>query len=710
MLKNVKGGDIIIFEVKFQMARDEFLLSTAMLSSIWEDDFSDSIDLLIGFVKYVIGQSTKVDDYLDLKSIHASAKKYLYIPNIPEQIIEEILHRLTKRRYDCILSYDDEQAKYILKSDLTDFVAKFDEKKNKQQLEISAVFNKLDTFYNNKARKQLSQEELKKNFFRFLSQEGFDFLRSSDTPNSLRKITSDSGQCFYLIAQFILDLYENDKDAYNTVLKITTGYFLSKSIYLDSNKNYYKKNPPLKDLKVYIDTTLLLYILDCKTEYQHQSAMSMIKLLIDNGASLFYYPHNLEEVQDIIEKYKRNRQHKNPRKTLEKFDEENYSDIQIDLFFQTISEKLKANNIEIANTHSYDDYNNVIDEKALGDYLAENIAGYKGKGEILEHDIESISSICRERNGIKTNEYENLSCIWVTSNTKLVKYTNKFFGKEYKNSFSPIISDRKITTDLWIRYGKKKDNVFELFLLENALLAIEPSEEVVSKFIEYVDKFEEMNAITPETAAYVRIRCINDKQIMISTDGDPEKMTEQTANDLITEFKEKIIDDYKKEQERELDHIQSKYEAEGKLKDEELARQKADNTKKDKYIKDLEDKIQQSKETEEKELKALDSKASNSAKKVCKVLTITVRVLLIALAAIFVGKSVYDIIEIINGNGGIMNFIASLIVALINIALLVFDFFGIFAFIKGIKQKIFYSIKSRFYKRYLKQYNKFHIT
>ena len=81
MLKNVKGGDIIIFEVKFQMARDEFLLSTAMLSSIWEDDFSDSIDLLIGFVKYVIGQSTKVDDYLDLKSIHASAKKYLYIPN-----------------------------------------------------------------------------------------------------------------------------------------------------------------------------------------------------------------------------------------------------------------------------------------------------------------------------------------------------------------------------------------------------------------------------------------------------------------------------------------------------------------------------------------------------------------------------------------------------------------------------------------------------
>lgn len=35
--------------------------------------------------------------------------------------------------------------------------------------------------------------------------------------------------------------------------------------------------------------------------------MSMVNLLLDNGASLFYYPHNLEEVEVIIKKYKKDR-------------------------------------------------------------------------------------------------------------------------------------------------------------------------------------------------------------------------------------------------------------------------------------------------------------------------------------------------------------------------------------------------------------------
>lgn len=47
------------------MARDEFLLSTAMLATLWEEKFNDSLDLLLGFVKYAIGQSTKIDCELD---------------------------------------------------------------------------------------------------------------------------------------------------------------------------------------------------------------------------------------------------------------------------------------------------------------------------------------------------------------------------------------------------------------------------------------------------------------------------------------------------------------------------------------------------------------------------------------------------------------------------------------------------------------------
>lgn len=683
------------------MARDEFLLSTAMLSTLWEENYKDSLDLLIGFVKYAIAQSTKLYDELDLKTIHITAKKYLYIPNIPEQIIEEILDRLTKKEYGKVLSYDTKNTKYTLVNDLSSYVADFDNKLEKEKSDIADFFNKLAVYYNSKARKELSQDQLKSQFFHFLENEGFDFLRSSDKPNNLREISSDKGQCYFLIAQFILDLYDNKKQEYNTALRITMGYFLSKSIYLDSNKVFFKKNPPLKDLNVYIDTTLLLYILDCKTKYQYNSAMSMVNLLLDNGANLYYYTHNLEEVEEIIKKYKKHRS--TPRRTLERFDEEKYTDIQIELFFKSIKENLAAKKIYISDIQPYSSYDHVIDEDGLSNYLASKISGYKGKSNILEHDVKSISSICRERKGIKTNEYENLSCIWVTSNTKLVKYTNKFFENEYKNSFSPIITDRKLTTELWIKYSNKKNNIFESFLLENALLAIEPSEDVVSRFIENVDKFEKMNMISPETAAYVRLVCVNDKNIMLATDGDPEKMTEQTANDLIAEYEQRIVGEYKKE----LESIQNDYAKRDQEKDNRIALQSKENDEKDKKIEKLSSELESRKTDEEKALLNVDKKADESTATFCTSIKRFAYILLVIIGIVCIVRVIFEIIDLINGNGDIPRLIVFIVAAIVDILLLVIDLVGIVSSFSRLKHKIKFFIKSKYYNKYLSQYKRF---
>ena len=697
------GGGIIIIEVIFDMARDEFLLSTAMLATLWEEKFNDSLDLLLGFVKYAIGQSTKIDCELDLKSIHATAKKYLYIPNIPEQIIEELLDRLTNKNYGKILFYDKMKQKYILRKDLSDFVSSFDNKLAKEKDEISCFFNGLESYYNSKARKTLTQDNLKGQFFHFLENEGFDFLRSSDKPINLREISTDNGQCYFLIAQYILSLYDNKTPEYATILRITMGYFLSKSIYLDSSKNHFKKNPPLKDLNVYIDTTLLLYILNCKTEYQYNSAMSMVNLLLDNGASLFYYPHNLEEVEVIIKKYKKDRS--SPRRTLEKFDEEKYTDFQIEVFYKSIKSNLEKKHIFLSDTQSYSSYKNVIDEVGLAKYLTKKISGYKGNSNILDHDIKSISSICRERNGIKTEDYENLTCIWVTSNARLVKYTNKFFEKEYKNCFSPIISDRKLTTELWIKYGNSMNNVFESFLLENALLAIEPTDTVVSSFIETVNSFEKMNTITPEAAAHARIMCVNDKNLMLYTDGDPEKMTEQTTNDLLAAYRDSIIGEYKKE----MDSKQKEYAEKEKAKDAELAIRNKENKEKDQEIAKLKNEIQETKSKKEESLKKVDLDSEKSTNTACKWIKRTVYSILIisGLACIF--GFIWELVSFANGNGNTFLLIISIVIALTNMALLIIDLVGVAKQLLSIKEKIRFSIKSRYYKKYLDDYKKYNL-
>lgn len=704
-MKKETGGDIIIIEVKFDMERNDFLLSTAMLSSIWEEKQCDSIDMLVEYAKYIIGANTKQGNELNLELIHERIKSGFLIRSLPQQVLEVVLLRLTKKKYGSILQFDKKTHKYILNIDLSQFVVTFESKITLQKTKIFNVFEELEKYYNGRARKPLSTEELKRHFIRFIRQEGYDFLRSAETPNSLRKITSRKSQCDYLIAQFILDTQSNREELYKSILKMTAGYFLAQSIYLDSSRNNFKKNPPLKDLRVYIDTTLLLYILDCKTEYQHQSVMSMVNILLENGASLYYYPHNLEEVQDIIIKYKNNRHRCNSYRTLEKFDKEEYSDVQIDIFYESIEELLSKTNIFLEDTQPYDSYSDVIDEKGLSEFLSERIAGYKEKDNLLKHDVQSIASICMERKGVKVDKYENLTCIWVTSNTSLVKHTNHFLENDYKGSISPLISDRKLTTDLWVKYGNKKDNIFELYLLENALLAIEPSEEILERFFENVERFEKMNVITPELAAFLRIKCISDKNLMIATEGDPDNLTEETANDYINLCKQSILKDYTQEKENEISILKTDVALQLKNKDDEIVTLKRthdlDKQKSNKKISELEASL---KRKEEQSLVNISSKSKRSAAKVCTFLKWIYYAFLLLAAIGFSANSAKEIYEAINGNTNIFSLVSSIAASVIGIVFIIADFMGLLSFTTKLKLKICHFFERKFYDRYYRQY------
>lgn len=83
------------------MERNDFLLSTAMLSSIWEDKHYDSLDLLVEYVKYIIGSNTKLGEELDLELIHEKTKSGFLIKSLPQQVMEVILSRLSKKKIRC---------------------------------------------------------------------------------------------------------------------------------------------------------------------------------------------------------------------------------------------------------------------------------------------------------------------------------------------------------------------------------------------------------------------------------------------------------------------------------------------------------------------------------------------------------------------------------------------------------------------------------
>lgn len=138
------------------MERNDFLLSTAMLSSIWEDKHYDSLDLLVEYVKYIIGSNTKLGEELDLELIHEKTKSGFLIKSLPQQVMEVILSRLSQKKYGAILKYNKKTYKYVLNKNLSSFVTTFDSKILLQKNKISNVFDELEKYYNARARKSLT--------------------------------------------------------------------------------------------------------------------------------------------------------------------------------------------------------------------------------------------------------------------------------------------------------------------------------------------------------------------------------------------------------------------------------------------------------------------------------------------------------------------------------------------------------------------------
>ena len=147
-----------MYEVKFDLERDEFLLSTAMISSIWEEKKNDSRDLLVEFIKYTIHKITKVNDVIDLKELHAKTKIDFYFKSIPEQIIEEILRRLKEKTYVQIVSFDKKSSCYYLDKDLSGFAEEFDKRIKFQKESLGKVFDDLSNYYKTNFEKNYSQK------------------------------------------------------------------------------------------------------------------------------------------------------------------------------------------------------------------------------------------------------------------------------------------------------------------------------------------------------------------------------------------------------------------------------------------------------------------------------------------------------------------------------------------------------------------------
>ncbi|WP_413853483.1 hypothetical protein [Candidatus Ruminimicrobium bovinum] len=512
---------------------NNILISTSMLSSIWEKKRKDTIDLLLPFLSYIIAKNTVIEKAIDINLITENFKREFGYNDIPRNVISQMLTRLTKEK---TLKRKDKN--FFLIKDLSNFVKNFDKQKTESKKETQIVIESLGKFFEENYKK-INTDILEKELVSFFAKKGTTIFKNIDI---LELDVAKGNEFNYFIGQFILKESKNKTYIFDYLIKMLEGFFISTVIFLQSENNNILKSK-FKNVTFYLDTRLILNLLRCHSVEEKEAILELITILKNNGAKICCFEHNIKEAKAVLSQYKNSISTGNiSETTLDGLDEQKYSPDDVDRIFLNIAEKIKNLDIDIVESPNYDNIKQeyLIDETKLEDYLKinRNVRDYANK-----IDVQSISAIFRLRNGVKSNLIENSKAIFVTTSKRLTILINKNKDLEhiFSNSFFPIITDIDLSAIVWIKNFSINKDYPKLKLIENARLSVEPSSDLLNKFFNKLEKIKNEGNISDDEAFILRTDIYAKRiSLMEKIHGNENNLTDET----IYSIKEEVLKRY----------------------------------------------------------------------------------------------------------------------------------------------------------------------
>ena len=123
------------------MKNNSALISTAMLSAIFEENKQDNVALLVPFIIKIIYDDSSVSE----KEIVEKMQNVYSFNNFPHAIVKIIINRLKKQQI-----IKQENGKYIFITDVSKIVQEFNDRLEKSKKEIEEIIRGLTDYFKKK--------------------------------------------------------------------------------------------------------------------------------------------------------------------------------------------------------------------------------------------------------------------------------------------------------------------------------------------------------------------------------------------------------------------------------------------------------------------------------------------------------------------------------------------------------------------------------
>lgn len=519
-------------------------LTSLAILRVNRSNSTDYLDYLRPFVLHILSEN-KIESITDDEVKKCILEKFGL--EIPHATIAIVLKRLSKKRY-----LKRERGSYWIIGDLPD--TQIITEQAKAARKINAILAGLQQFSQETTNPINDNERAIIAICAFLSEFDISFLRSYLQGTALPQINTAHSKDVVLVAQYVQHIEKFSPDLFDSFFILVQGHMLANAL---TCPDLHSISPTYRGVTFYLDTQLLIHILELGGRANEVSSRELIDLLIDLGGKVRTFSHSFQELKRILQTIA---DKLDPTKTylqdgygtiFYEAKKNNLSSSDIFIIIESLEEKLNEKRIIVERTPPSNKIFQ-IDESAFGRILNHHVNYFNRhmnneNSLAKDHDIKCVRSIYAIRQDKLSLSIEKTNSIFVTNNSNFAKAAGEYVPEHSsREEISSVITATSLANIAWLKTPMKSQSIPKAQLFAVAYAALKPSDVLLKKYLMEIDEIKSKGKITQRAHQLLRSSYRAIDEVMNLTLGEQDMLNEETVmqinNRLTSEIKKEESD------------------------------------------------------------------------------------------------------------------------------------------------------------------------
>ena len=347
-----------------------------------------------------------------------------------------------------------------------------------------------------------------------------------------------------LVSSYIQHLRSTSPERFESLMVLVQGHMLANALLCPDLGHL---SPTYKNVTFYFDTPLLLHVLGLEGEPRKHAAQDLIRLLNQLGGKISAFSHSCEEMKRVLRAIAGSLESSTaPTLIVREARKGELTRSDLLLLSETIDERLDEIGVHVEDTPRYH-ATFQIDEEIFEETLDDELSYQNPKAK--EDDINSVRSIYVLRANKPAPSIEKAGAVFVTSNASFARAAWEY-GQQHESSqdVSSVITSFSLANVAWLKAPVGAPSVPRTQVLSFAYAALQPSLEMLNKYMKEIDNLEAEGKISQRDHQLLRSSPLVYDELMNLTLGEDSALTEDTLMQTL----ERVSNEIRKEESARL--------------------------------------------------------------------------------------------------------------------------------------------------------------